>query len=667
MNLEEILSYGNVAEGLDKEQLDAIGRMVLDHYDTDQGSRSDWEEAYLKALDMAGQKIEAKNKPWKGAANIKYPLLTNACLQFNARVVPALIPNAEPVGAGFVGVDPDGQKQQLAKMVARHMNYQLMTEMTEWESEMDTMLMSIALSGTEFKKTYYDKVKRRIVSRHISPINLVVNYYATDLSTTRKTEIHRWNKNQLTERVRSGSFLAPDWEALGDALINEDPEISREGRDRMGYSEPGNSDSATPYTVLEYHGWYDLDEDGYEEPYIISVIEQTGEVVQMVPRFGEESVLFTEEREVVAIEPYESYTKYTFLPNPDGGFYGLGFGNILYPINAVVNTAINMMLDAGAMSNSVGGFIGRNVNMKGGMLAMGPGRWINVNASGDDLRKGIVPAPAKEPSQILLNLMTYMVEAGEKISSTTDIFSGVHPGQNSKTGVTQAVRDEGQKVFTAIYKRLRKSLKTELDKVYALNGLILAVPEGANSMVAASAQAFQVQVEHYSPDSMIIQPTADPTIAIKEQKMEKDNQVFQSVIATGLGNPVEAFRRLLDTMDVENIPAILPEDQPTPAQQQSEAQAQQADFEMKLKLAAAQLEEDKLNHQMQIDEFDRRIKILELSGKADELSVRALVEADKINKDILALGVKNDRGDKVPHAGAADGGRAGELEEQQNR
>jgi len=617
MNITDLLEADNIAGLLSEKELADIAEEAKQAYDLDRESRSDWEEAYGNWLDMTLQKIEVKTKPWPGAANIKYPQMTQAALQFNARALPALIPNSEPVGVGKVGPDLSGGKTKMATAIAGHMNYQLTTEMEEWESEFDTLLMALPVSGMEYKKVYYDSVKGRNVSRHVTPFHLVVNYYADSLAESRKTEIHKWNKNKIIEGIASGKFEEVDWEKIGEPTTGKLSDTEEDNAERVGRREPSKADSSTGYVVLEYHGWLDLDDDGYAEPYIVTYMEESLTVLEIVPRYTVNSIVRTQtidgsEGNLISIIADESYVKYGLIPNPDGSFYDIGFGNLLYPINAVVNTAINMMLDAGASSIMNSGFLGRGIKMRGGMFTMAPNTWMSVNTSGDDIRKSFVPMPTKEPSMVLYQLMAYMVEAGQKLSGTTDIFTGEMPGQNTKSGVTQAVRDEGQKVFTAIHKRLRRVLKAELGLLFSLNGQVLGAGQvAASTKIAKSAAIFEVTAEMYSADNMIIQPSADPNIAIKEQRMQKDLTVYQMISESGIGDKAEAQRRVLTTMEVENMEKIQPEGSQAPPdpkaqieqakvemeKQSKQVEASQADFdaemkekEFKLKAWTAQME-----------------------------------------------------------------------------
>lgn len=641
MNLQDILNSGNIAEELTEQQLAEIAERVKTDYDTDCYSRKAWEKAYENWIGMTNQAIEYKTKPWQGAANIKYPLMTQAALNFNARMMPAMMPNNEPVGTEVFGADPTGERNKISRGVSKHMNYQLVTEMDEWEEEMDATFMALSISGQEYKKTYFDPLLGRNVSRHITPLNLVINYYADKMENSRKTERHRWTKNYILEKINAGFFRDIDWEEHPDPTPSVVDPVEANNAENLGHEEPSTVDSATPFLALEQHAWLDLDEDGYEEPYIITMMADSLEILQITPRFDDETIIMDAEGAVIKIEAYESYTKYGFIPNPDGSFYDIGFGQLLYPINAVVNTSINMMLDAGASSIMNSGFIGRGVKMRGGMFQMKPNTWFQVNAAGDDIRKNFVPMPATGPDQVLLNLMMYMVEAGQKLSSTTDIFSGEMPGQNTKTGVTQAVRDEGQKIFTGIYKRIRRAFKRELDKLYELNGIVLAAEGGQATKIAKSAQVFEVQPEFYNREMVNIQPSADPNVAIKEQKVQKAMANRQMIMETGIGDLVAAQRAAFIAMETENIEQLLPEDfqqQPDPAAQaeamKAQMEASQADFEAQMREKEFELEVAKAQFNAMLEKTKLELQAAQQGQAAKMQDVQFRFEVDRTAEEM---------------------------------
>jgi len=305
--IQDILATDNVAELVESEDLRLIGGSIVDNYDADKATRSEWEERIEEALDLALQVVEEKSTPWPGAANVKYPLLSTAALQFSARAYPALVPGFNVVKGRVLGYDPDGTKTAKSIRISKHMSYQVLEEMPDWEEEMDKLTMILPILGTVFKKTYYDELAGRNRSELVLPSDLVVDYWAKNLEDAhRKTHVLNMSKNDIYERVTSKIFLDVD---LGEPAQPE----PNEGQERAGLT-PSNT-TTNPHTILEQHTYLDLDGDGYEEPYIVTVHEDSGEVLRIVKRYDENSISFLGDTDVVLkISPIEYFTKFGFIP-----------------------------------------------------------------------------------------------------------------------------------------------------------------------------------------------------------------------------------------------------------------------------------------------------------------------------------------------------------------
>ncbi len=323
--IEKILETTNVAELLNEEDLKIISSKVREGYDRDLDSRKPWEEDLTKWSKLAMQVSEERTYPWPNAANIKYPLLSTAAMQFAARAYPTLVPSdGKVVKCQVIGKDPTGEKTNRAERVSTHMSYQVMHQMCGWEEDMDKLLLALPIAGTAFKKTYWDAGKQQNVSKLIFPKLLVVNYYAKSLEDAeRLTEIVYLSKRQVKERQNKKIYLdveLPD----PSSKIDEDETHQR-------YSSV--DDDTAPYTILEQHTYLDLDNDGYAEPYIVTMDYDSETILRVVPRYNADMVMIDEKDKVISIVSKHYYTKYSFIPNPDGGLYYIGFGRLLGPLN----------------------------------------------------------------------------------------------------------------------------------------------------------------------------------------------------------------------------------------------------------------------------------------------------------------------------------------------
>jgi len=595
VTIEEVLDNAeNVAEILDERDLATIGKWVVEGYDTDRASRAGWEKNNEDAMKLALQVVEDKNTPWPNASNVKFPLLTTAALQFSSRAYPALISNNNIVKGRVIGNDPDGSKQERALRIGKHMSYQLIEQMEDWEEEMDKMCLALPILGCLFKKTYFDTTKNINVSEVIYPWDLVVNYWTPSMDkAVRITHVLQLSDNDVYERVASG--LYSDMPLKKADVDGTDSESDR-GID------PPNDDDTTPYNILEQHCLIDLDGDGYKEPYIVTVDEESEVVCRIVPRFKAESIEGDEET-IYRINAINYFTKFGFIPSPDGSIYDLGFGTLLGPMNDTINTVLNQLIDAGTMSNLQSGFISKGVKVRAGTQAFKPGEWKQVNVIGDDLRKGIVPLPTREPSNVLFQLLGTMVEAGNKLSSVTEMMTGEIPGQNTKATVAMAAIEQGHKVFNAIYKRIYRSLKKEFRKLYDLNKEYLPLEEYFTILDPGQERAAKITQTDYQADDTDVIPYADPNIATEVQRLKRV-EALGNLLKLGTINIQEFTKRYIEATEQPSPELLM---QPNPPQPNPEIE------KLKAEMGIKQRELDLLEAK-QLDEQVRAWKKLELEA-----------------------------------------------------
>lgn len=533
-SLRAFMESKNIAEKFDEQKLHDISVQASDGFEYDWRSREHWEKNLNEWTKLALQVKEEKVWPWAGASNVKYPLLSTASMQFNARAYPSLVPaQGGVVKCEVIGQDPDGTKINQAKNVSEFMSYQLLHEMDGWEEDMDKLLIMLPIVGTLFKKTYYDPTLKHNVSELILPKDVVVNYWAKSLaSAERVSQIILMNKRQLKERQMSGLYLDID---LGEPTVwTED-----------GAQAAIIQDATLPYQIIEQHTYYDMDDDGYAEPYIITFERYTKKVLRVVPRFDDESI-YMENDKLQKIEPIQYFTKFSFIPNPDGGFYDIGFGLLLTPLNESVNTLINQLIDAGTLNNLQGGFLGKGLKLKMGEQRWTPGEWKTVQTTADDLRKQVMPLPTKEPSDVLFKLMGTLITSGKELASVAEIFTGKMPGQNTPATTTMATVEQGMKVFTAVYKRIYRSLKSEYKKLFKLNSIYLE-PEKYQNVLDVP-----IQMSDFDPKSYNICPNADPATPTQTEKLMKA-QGLMELLPSGILDPVEVVRRILEAQEQPNV------------------------------------------------------------------------------------------------------------------
>jgi chaperonin GroES len=610
MNINQILKTRadgeNLADKLSEEELSKIGWEGYDQYKTDLESRNEWEVRYKEANKLALQVPERKNTPWEGASNVKFPLLTVACIQFQSRVYGQLVAGTNIVKMRVIGEDPTMEKLRRARRVETHMSYQILEEDESWEEEMDRLLMALPLVGTVFKKTFYDPEKSRLSSRLVLPKDLVVNYFAKSLeSASCVTHVIEKYPNEMETYFRMGIYRRVE---LTMAQHDGADHIQKGVDNRVGITRP-KSQMTDPYKLLELHWFLDLDEDGYKEPYIVTILKDTYEVLRIVPRFRQSDVEM-KGNEVLRIIGRQHFKKYSLIPSPDGSFYDLGFGSLLGPLNDSVNTLINQLIDAGTLANRQGGFLGRAARLKGGRLKFKIGEWQNVNVNGDDLRKAIVPLPVRDPSSVLFQVLGFLVDYGERLSSVSEMMVGKTPGQNTPATTSMAALEEGMKVYTSIYKRIYRSLRDEFRLRYELNREYLDPEE--YYVILDEGREGKIFQQDYLGDSTDIRPAADPTIVSDMQRLQRAQALAERAQMVQGYNTSALELRILEAMHVPGVQEIFPVDE------QGQALIQPPP-DPKTEIESAKFQ------------FDSGIKSRELRGKLALIDAQIIkLEADSI-------------------------------------
>jgi chaperonin GroES len=540
--LKKWINSPNIAaEGDDiaEQMLQNIATDVKREYEIDWNSCADYREKYEKWMKMALQDTEPKTFPWNGAANVIYPLITSAAIQFSARAYPAIVRDQNVVKGTVWGPDSDNQKQVRAHAIGQHMSWQLLKEQEEWEPQTDKLLLTIAIAGTMFRKSYFDPEMGRNMSETVTAMKLVVNFGAKSFETApRVTELIELYPYQIEERIRAGIFLDEEYGS----------DIDRDAQD-----------PDAKVTFLEQHRRLDLDQDGYSEPYIVTVARDSGVLARIVARFDLEGVMFGKtDHRVHKIDPVPYYTKYGFIPNPTSAIYDIGFGHLLYPLNDAINTTLNQMFDAGTLANAGGGFIGSGFSLNTGTVNFQVGEYKVVNSSGAALRENIVPLNFPGPNQTLFQLLQFLVECAKEVAQVKDVMVGDLPGDNVPATTMLAVIEQGLQVYSAIHKRIHRSLKQEFAKLFRLNRLYLDDQRG----YLIGAEWHRITRRDYMAGSGV-EPISDPRMLTDMQRMGRAQFLLQLQANPGI-NKIEVLRRVLDAAQIEQPEKLIVPPAPDP-------------------------------------------------------------------------------------------------------
>lgn len=536
----------NLAEILDDSVLGMLSSELRDKVDDDKESREDWEEAIAKGLKLLGVNYEERNEPFLGASGVHHPLLSEAVTQFQAQAYKEMLPAGGPVKTQIIGAATRVTEDQ-AQRVKDFMNYQITEIMEEYDPDTDQMLFYLPLTGSTFKKVYFDAGKQRAVSKFVPAEDLIVPYSASDLNTAeRVTHVVRMTENELRKLQVAGVYRDIELQA-GDE--DDDSSIRQTGNELQGV-RPSYGDDV--HTLLEIHteidleGFEDIDEGGeptgVKLPYIVTLDEDSGQVLSVVRNYRQADPLRRKR---------QFFTHFKFLPG--FGFYGFGLLHTIGGLSRAATSILRQLIDAGTLSNLPAGFKARGVRIRNDDEPLAPGEFRDIDAPGGDLRNALMPLPYKEPSGTLAQLLGVIVDSGRRFAQVADAKIADVNSQ-APVGTTVALIEQGSKIISSIHKRLHYGQKQEfrlLAEVFADNPMPYPYFVGQNIPPEIMQQDFDGRVD--------VLPVSDPSIFSMSQRLSlAQTQMQLAAQAPQLHNQYEAYRRMYDALDVKNIDAILP-------------------------------------------------------------------------------------------------------------
>ncbi len=540
--------FDNLADILPVEVLDPVGIQLRQNYTDYKMSRKDWEQSYIKGLDLLGFKYDNRNEPFQGASGATHPVLAEAVTQFQALAYKELLPADGPVRTQIIGISNPAKEAQ-GQRVKDFMNYQLMDQMKEYEPEFDQMLFHLPLSGSTFKKVYYDDLLGRAVSKFIPADDLVVPYTATSLDDA-EAVIHvvKMSENDLRKQQVNGFYTDIELSKPMSA-VNAD-KVDDKKRELEGTTKTTRVESV--YTLLECHvnldleGFEDVGKDGQPTgiklPYVVTIEEGSQKVLSIRRNYAPNDPLRNK---------IQYFVHFKFLPGL--GFYGFGLIHMIGGLSRTATSALRQLLDAGTLSNLPAGFKQRGVRVKDDASPIQPGEFKDVDTPGGNLKDAFVFLPYKEPSATLLQLMGIVVTAGQRFASIADMQVG-DGNQGAAVGTTVALLERGSRVMSAIHKRVYSALRQEfklLAKVFAQ----YLPPEYPYDVVGGQRN---IKVTDFD-ERVDILPIADPNIFSMSQRLT----LAQTGLQLAMSNPqmhnlYMAFRKMYEALGIKDIDRILP-------------------------------------------------------------------------------------------------------------
>lgn len=582
------IGSANLAEDMEEADLVMIGSRVKRQYDQDLTSMDDWKNAVDKGIELMKQEYSGKSFPWDNASNYKDPILTEAATMFGDKASLELLRSPDLVSAAVIGKDPEGKKKAVCERIKEAMNYQINYDMDGWRDDQERLFYCLPVVGSVFKKLVYDPVEKKAESLVIYYPDFVVNQATKSMTRCRSfSHVLEFSRNEVDERVRCGKWLDPFKEQKGkedgDYGSNEQQEVLQ------------NMDN--PLKYIEQHTFYDLDDDGYEEPYIITIQESSGKVVRILPRYDERSIIveyqekympvsevigIEEEQEIkgyggeeglallgmekpkidpnkyklIKIEPFQNVVKYGFITSPDNTFLDLGYSHLLAALVMNINTTTNQINDRATLENLGGGWLAKEFKVKQGSMRFRMGEYKQTEIPAEKLAKGIFPQPLQAPSQAAAGMRETMVERAKGFLAVVDISGKLQANTPPTTAL--AIIQEAIIPTTALFKRILSAESKEFQILFRINQRTfpkdkyqkILDEEGADPMV------------DFNIDTLDIIPTANAEMSSKMHRLQTAMLEMEQIplILQMQGNPVPIVKNFFDAIGSELVDLIFPEE-----------------------------------------------------------------------------------------------------------
>ena len=543
----------NLADSLEDRELYTIATELVSSYEDDLDSRDDWFQTYVDGLDLLGINSDSRSQPFIGASGVHHPILAEAVTQFQAQAYKEMLPAGGPVDTEVLGITDDS-KLEKANRVKNFMNYQITYKMEEYDPEMDQLLFYLPLAGSAFKKVYYDPAVGRAVARFVKSEDLVVPYYAVDLLTSpRITHVIHMTENELRKLQVSGFYR--DVEMHSPESSAQTTDVDAKIDELQGLTRTISDEE---FTLLEIHvdldieGYADTDENGEETglglPYIVTICKDNNEILSIRPNYDEKDPMR---------KKIEHFTHYKFLPGL--GFYGFGLIHMMGGLTKSVTAILRQLIDAGTLANLPAGFKSRGLNIQKHDDPLQPGEWRDVDAPGGKLQDSFLPLPYKEPSATLTTLLGGLVDSGKRFAATVENPTG-DGNSEAPVGTTVALLEKGQKVMSAIHKRLHYAQRTEFKILKRVFGEFLP-SEYPYQVQGASQNVFKQDFD----SSVDVIPVSDPNIFSMTQRITlAQTQLQMAQAAPELHDLREAYRKMYIALNIKDIDSVLPPEEEVP-------------------------------------------------------------------------------------------------------
>ncbi len=630
MSIEKLLKFvqsDNIAEMLDDDRLAEIVEDASHGYELDLESCQDWIDMNKEALKMI--KAEAKTEHTQNYAHSKviYPLLASATIQLASRLIPHLVRNDKVAECVVLGPDPDGMKAMKAKQVSDFFSYDLLIDSDSWLKESHKLIQMYSAWGMGYRKLYYDDSQDKVLSDVLSPEDVIINSNTSSLDKSRRITVRNFmTKNQITEFVRSDKFLDIDIDSLKVGPSGDDEDLQ------------DLQDTNPVYEILEQFCYLDLDEDGYEEPYIVYFHKDGEKILGIYSGYDVEDIHVNAKGKIKKIVPRPFIIDYHCIDDPAGGYHSMGLNHLLFHQNKSITSVLRQLIDSGTLANQQGGFVTKAFKTKKREVRQELGKFTQLEIPPNvDIRSQIMPLPFKEPSQVLFSLLGLLIEAGKETGFVTQALMGDSQGQNVPATTMLAIIEQGTRAFKPMVQKMYHSLKKEFKMMFYLYGKFSTYER----FVKYNDLDIQVSKELFNDRELDIMPVADPTQSSEAHRYIK-LQALQQLMQTPLMNVLNP--RALATRIFKDLQIERPEELILPPQPQKPDPKEQ-EIQMKHQVSMAKLDLDRIKEQregmkLHIDMLNTQIKQNELKIEQQESDEKQRTMIARANKDQQEANVK---------------------------
>jgi hypothetical protein len=533
----------NLAEYMDDGDLSGLANELIEDFDKDQMDRRDWVKTYVDGLKLLGLQYEDRTEPWQGACGVFHPMLTESVVRFQSEAMMETFPAMGPVKTQIIGAI-DLLREEAAARVREDMNHQLTDVMTEYRPEHEKMLWSLPITGSAFKKVYFDPSKGRQVAIFIPAEDIVVPYGASSIEDAeRVTHVMRKTENEVIKLQDAGFYADVD---IGEPGYELD-DIEKQKAEEQGM----NATQDDRYRILEIHvnldlkGFEHTDKKGRETgialPYVVTLEKGSRTILAIRRNWYEDDVLHTKR---------QHFVHYQYIPG--FGFYGFGLIHLIGGYAKSATMLIRQLVDAGTLSNLPGGLKSRGLRIKGDDTPIQPGEFRDVDVPSGSIRDNILPLPYKEPSQVLMSLFQQIVQEGRAFASSGDMNVS-DMSTNAPVGTTLALLERTLKVMTAVQARLHYAMKQE----FKLLKVIIAdyTPDEYDYQPEDAGR----KAKKSDYDSTDVIPVSDPNAATMAQKIVQYQAVLQlAQSAPQLYNLPLLHRQMIEVLGIKNANKLVP-------------------------------------------------------------------------------------------------------------